>query len=124
MAEKRSAAAADVSKEISKELADKVYSLVEIARDSGSVKKGTNEATKAVERGHAKLVIAAKDVDPPEVVMHLPLICREKKIPFVTVPSKKELGKAAGIDVPSAAIAITNEGKGKKELEDVVSALG
>lgn len=112
-----------VDLDVSKEVAEKVYELVEIVRDSGQLKKGTNEATKAIERGVAKLVVIAEDVDPPEIVMHLPLLCKEKGAAYVFVPSKKELGAAAGIEVQTAAIAVTDEGKGKKELEDITKKI-
>jgi large subunit ribosomal protein L7Ae len=57
------------------ELADKTYEAVKKARESGGrIKKGTNETTKAVERGQAKLVVIAEDVDPPEIVGHLSLL--------------------------------------------------
>ncbi|MEM0021169.1 MAG: 50S ribosomal protein L7Ae [Fervidicoccaceae archaeon] len=104
------------------ELAEQAYKLVEKARSSGGkVKKGTNETTKAVERGVAKLVVIAEDVDPPEVVAHLPLLCEEKKIPYVYVPSKKRLGEAAGIEVQSAAVAVLEPGEAKQELNDLIS---
>lgn len=109
--------------QVSKDLADKVYEAVEAARNSGKLRRGTNEATKSIERGEAKLVVIAEDVDPAEVVMHLPIICDEKKIPFVYVPSKAELGKASGIDVPTGAIAIADEGEGKTLVKDVVNKL-
>jgi len=112
-----------VDVDVPKEIAEKVYQLIEIARDSGQLRKGTNETTKAIERSIAKLVVIAEDVEPPEIVMHLPVLCREKNVAYVFVPSKKELGTAAGIEVPTAAIGITNEGKGKKELEEVTRAL-
>ena len=60
----------------------------------GKVVRGTNEATKAIERGISKLIIIAEDVEPPEVVAHLPLICEEQKAAYAFVPSKQELGKA------------------------------
>ncbi|MFH1105932.1 MAG: ribosomal L7Ae/L30e/S12e/Gadd45 family protein, partial [Candidatus Aenigmatarchaeota archaeon] len=60
--------------QVSKDLADKVYEAVEAARNSGKLRRGTNEATKSIERGEAKLVVIAEDVDPAEVVMHLPIL--------------------------------------------------
>ncbi len=75
----------------------KVLQAIELARQSGSVRKGTNETTKSVERGNSKLVVIAEDVDPEEIVMHLPSLCEEKRIPFVFVASKKDLGSAAGL---------------------------
>jgi len=104
------------------ELAEQAYKLVEKVRTSGGkIKKGTNEATKAVERGVAKLVVIAENVDPPEVVAHLPLLCEEKKIPYVYVPDKKRLGEAAGIEVQSAAVAIVEPGDAKQELNDLIA---
>ncbi len=96
-----------------------ILEVIEIARETGKVKKGVNEATKAVERGVAKAVIVAEDVDPPEVIMHLAPLCDEKKIPLLKVPSKSELGRAAGIDVSAASLAITDAGEAKKKLEDI-----
>ncbi|MEM3328051.1 MAG: ribosomal L7Ae/L30e/S12e/Gadd45 family protein, partial [Thermoplasmata archaeon] len=57
--------------EVPKDLQDKILSALEIAKESGKIKKGTNEVTKAVERMEAKFVVIATDVSPPEVVAHL-----------------------------------------------------
>ena len=69
--------------EASKELMDKALEALETAKDTGKIKKGTNEVTKAVERGNAKLVLIGGDVNPPEIVMHLPMICEEKGITLI-----------------------------------------
>ncbi len=106
--------------EVPKELADKVLEAVRLARETGRVKVGTNETTKAVERGIAKLVVIAEDVDPEEIVMHLPILCEEKGVPYVYVPSKAELGKAGGIEVSAASLAIVEPGKAKDMLEEIV----
>ncbi|UCD26301.1 MAG: 50S ribosomal protein L7ae [Candidatus Bathyarchaeota archaeon] len=96
--------------EVPKELADAAYEALQIANQTGSVRKGTNETTKAVERGKAKLVVIAEDVDPPEVIAHLPLLCEERKIPYIFVPNKRKLGTSAGIDVPAASVSINEVG--------------
>lgn len=98
---------------------DKILHAVEIAKNTGKVRIGTNETTKAIERGIAKLVVAADDVQPKEVIMHLPSLCNEKKIPYATVKSKLELGRAAGIDVPTASIAVVEEGDAKRDIEEI-----
>ncbi len=109
--------------EVPPEIAEKAYEALRKARESGGkIKKGTNEVTKAVERGLAKLVLIAEDVDPPEVVMHLPLLCEEKKVPYLYVPSKKRLGEAAGIEVAAASAAILEPGEAKDLLEELVRA--
>ena len=97
--------------EVSHEVSEAAYEALQISVKTGRVKKGTNETTKAVERGQAKLVLIAGDVEPPEVVAHLPLLCEERKISYVFVPSKEKLGVSAGIDVSSAAAAINNVGE-------------
>ena len=90
---------------------EKAYEAIEVARTTGKIKKGTNEVTKQIERGQAKLVVFAKDTNPPEVVMHLPLLSKEKGVPCVEVPSKEELGAAAGIQVGTSAVAVTEPGE-------------
>jgi large subunit ribosomal protein L7Ae len=107
----------------SKELQDLAYDLVEKARDSGKISKGANEATKQVERGQAKLVIMAEDVTPEEILAHMPILCEEKKIPYTYVPSKQELGNAAGLGVATAAIAVLNPGKEKSAIENIVKKI-
>ena len=106
-----------------KELQDLAYDLVEKARDNGKISKGANEATKQVERGQAKLVVMAEDVTPEEVLAHMPILCEEKKIPYTYVPSKEELGSAAGLNVSTAAVAIVNPGKEKAGIESIVKKI-
>jgi large subunit ribosomal protein L7Ae len=107
--------------EVPKEIADAAYEALQIATKTGNVRKGTNETTKAVERAQAKLVVIAEDVDPPEVVAHLPLLCEERKIPYIFVPSKEKLGKAVGIDVPAASACIVNEGEAAGLVKEIVT---
>lgn len=102
------------------ELAQKAYEAIEVAKSTGKLKKGSNEVTKSLERGTAKLIAVAKDVTPPEITMHLPILAKEKGIPCVEVPSKEELGAAAGLSVGTAAIAITAEGDAKPLIKEIV----
>lgn len=108
---------------VSKDLADKVLQLLEMARNSGKIRKGTNEATKAIEKSAAQIVVIAEDVEPEEIVMHLPALCDEKKIPYVFVPSKQDLGRSAGIDKAMAAAAIVDAGEGKNLLKEVINGV-
>lgn len=108
--------------EASKEVADMVFEAIETAKATGGkIKKGTNEVTKALERGDAKLVAIAKDVSPPEIVMHIPVLAEEKGIPCYEVASREELGAAAGLQVATTAVAITNEGDAKKLVAELLS---
>lgn len=109
--------------EASKEIQDKALEVVEAAKTTGKIKKGVNETTKAIERGIAKLVLVAKDINPAEITMHIPPLCEEKNVPFVEVPSKDELGTAAGLSVSTAAVAVVDEGEGKKILKEIILKL-
>lgn len=93
-----------------------VYEIVEKARKTGKIEKGANEATKASERGTAKLVVYAADVEPKQIVAHLPIICKEKNVFCFEADSKKKLGLSAGINVGCAAIAVIDAGSAEKEL--------
>ena len=99
-----------------KDIVEKAYEAIELAKKTGKIKKGSNEATKVIERGVAKLVVVARDVEPKEIIMHLPALCKEKNIPLVVVPSKEELGAAAGLNIKTAAVAIVQEGDAKKSI--------
>ncbi|OLS25331.1 MAG: 50S ribosomal protein L7Ae [Candidatus Heimdallarchaeota archaeon LC_3] len=79
-----------------------------VKKDDNSLRRGTNETTKAIEKGTAKLVYLSLDVDPPEIVGHIPLLCEDKKVPYVFVDTKKELGKVAGLDVSMASAALVD----------------
>ncbi|HVC58550.1 MAG TPA: ribosomal L7Ae/L30e/S12e/Gadd45 family protein, partial [Candidatus Acidoferrales bacterium] len=97
----------------------KTYEALQMARQSGTIRKGANEVTKSVERGLASFVVIAADVEPEEVVVHLPTICEQKKIVYSFVPSKVELGKAIGMSVPCTAIAVEKEGSAASHIKDI-----
>src|SRR3989344_6666800 len=108
---------------VPEELRAKQASLLEKIKKTGKVRVGANEATKAAERGTAKLIVIAEDVSPAEIVMHLPLICKEKNIPVSYVSTKKCLGQYVGIEIGTAAIAILDEGDTKKDFSDFTKKL-
>ena len=51
--------------ELPKDVIENVYEAVEVAKTTGKIRKGTNETTKALEKGEAKLAVVAKDTQPP-----------------------------------------------------------
>ncbi len=105
------------------DLQERSIEALEVARDTGTVKKGTNETTKAVERGNADLVYIAEDVQPEEIVMHLPELCEEKGISFLFVETQDDIGHAAGLEVGSAAAAIVDAGDASDDVEDISQKL-
>ncbi len=110
--------------EVPDDLVPKILELVQTARETGGkVRKGVNETTKAVERGEALFVVIAEDVNPPEIVAHLPLLCDDKGVPYAYVPSKDDLGKAAGIEVPASSVAVVDAGQAKSLLEALIEKI-
>jgi large subunit ribosomal protein L7Ae len=97
-----------------------VYEIIEKARKTGKVEKGTNEVTKAIERGTAKLVAYAADVNPKEITQHLAILCKEKNIPCFEADKKEKLGIAVGIPVSCASVCIINSGDAEKDIESFV----
>jgi|SRR3989338_5072309 len=94
-----------------------VYEIIEKSRKTGKIEKGTNEVTKAIERGTAKFVAYALDVEPKEIVAHIPVLCREKKIPCKEADSKQKLGISAGLPVATSSVAVTNAGDAEKDIK-------
>lgn len=107
--------------EVSNDVVSKTYEALQLAKQTGTIRKGSNEVTKSVERGLASFVVIAGDVEPEEVVVHIPGLCEQKKIPYSYVPSKLDLGKAIGLNVPCTAIAVENAGNAASSIKDVVS---
>jgi large subunit ribosomal protein L7Ae len=96
---------------------EKAFEIIEVANKTGSIKRGCNEVTKALEQGKAKFVAAAEDTSPKEIIMHLPILAKEKGVKFVMVPKKEELGAAAGLPVGTAAVVVLNEGEAKSLIK-------
>ncbi|KAL1944718.1 hypothetical protein VTO73DRAFT_3148 [Trametes versicolor] len=94
------------------DLTNSILDLVERASQFKQLKKGANEATKTLNRGIAELIILTADTEPLEILLHLPLLCEEKNVSYIFVPSKAALGRACGVTRPVIAASITtNENK-------------
>jgi large subunit ribosomal protein L7Ae len=109
--------------ETPEDLVSPILEALRVAATSGKVKKGTNEATKAIERGTSKLIVIAEDVEPPEVVAHLPILCEEQGAAFVFVPTKQELGNSLGIEITSAAAAILDAGDAQHIVDQIIETV-
>ncbi|MCG7855325.1 MAG: 50S ribosomal protein L7Ae [Methanoregulaceae archaeon] len=109
--------------EVSEEIQNKALEALEIARDTGKIKKGANEATKAIERSLAALVLIGGDVEPEEIVMHLGPLCEEKKIPYLFINKQNDIGAASGLEVGSTAAAIVKPGKAKDLIDEIAKQI-
>jgi len=109
--------------EVSEEIQNKALEALEIARDTGKIKKGANEATKSIERSLAALVLIGGDVEPEEIVMHLGPLCEEKKIPYLFINKQNDIGAASGLEVGSTAAAIVKPGKAKDLIDEIAKQI-
>ena len=87
-------------------LTPKILNLVQQANNYKQVKKGANEATKTLNRNQADLIVMAADAEPLEILLHLPLLCEDKNVPYVFVRSKHALGRACGVSRQVIACSI------------------
>jgi large subunit ribosomal protein L7Ae len=80
------------------------------------LKYGLNHITWLVENQKARLVVIAKDVDPIELVVWLPALCRKFEVPFCIVKSKASLGKLVH---KKTAAAVAIESVKKEDVHDL-----
>ena len=84
-----------------------ILDLVQQATNYRQLKKGANEATKTLNRGISEFIVMAADTEPLEILLHLPLLCEDKNVPYVFVRSKQALGRACGVSRPVIAASVT-----------------
>lgn len=106
-----------------KPLQKSILELIATASNYKKVKKGANEATKTLNRGQTDLIILAADAEPIEIILHLPLLCEDKNVPYVFVSTQKILGRACGVSRPVIAASVLKEDEGQnkwgKQLQDI-----
>ena len=105
------------------EVIPQLKEMLSIAKSTGKIKKGVNETTKAIERKTAHFVVIAEDVTPEEVVVHIPMLCKENGIPYAFMPTRKELGEALGIPVPTSSAAIESAGDAAEKMQDILKKI-
>jgi len=102
-------------------LTQKILELVQQAANYKQLRKGANEATKTLNRGISEFIVMAADAEPLEILLHLPLLCEDKNVPYVFVRSKQALGRACGVSRAVIACSVTvNEGS---QLKPQITAI-
>jgi len=102
-------------------LTQKILELVQQAANYKQLRKGANEATKTLNRGISEFIVMSADAEPLEILLHLPLLCEDKNVPYVFVRSKQALGRACGVSRPVIACSVTvNEGS---QLKPQITAI-
>jgi len=100
----------------------KVLELVQQANNFKQLKKGANEATKTLNRGIAELILLAADTEPLAILLHLPLLCEDKNVHYLFVPSRQALGRACGVSRSVIACSIISGGEGA-QLKSQINAI-
>ncbi|CAE7262211.1 snu13 [Symbiodinium sp. KB8] len=102
-----------------------ILELVQQAANYKQLKKGANEATKTLNRGISEFIVLAADAEPLEILLHLPLLCEDKNVPYVFVPSKVALGRACNVSRPviSASIMTTEGSQLKGQIDTTKLAI-
>jgi H/ACA ribonucleoprotein complex subunit 2 len=99
------------------------------------VKRGVKEVVKGIrkgEKGYAmlfsmfcseilklfcSLLILAADINPIDIISHLPVLSEEAQIPYVFVSSKEELGHASSTKRPTSCVMVCPDQKKRKRKE-------
>merc|ERR1711900_116825 len=89
------------------------------------LKYGINHITNLVESRKAKLVVIAHDVDPIEIVVWLPALCKAQGVPYCIVKGKAALGRLVGMKTVTciALDTVKSEDSGAfSKIEDAVES--
>lgn len=78
-----------------------------------SLKQGANSVVRAIEQKKAQLVVIAHDVDPLELVLFIPALCRKMGIPYCIVKGKARLGRLVHRKT-CTCVALTNVESGDR----------
>ena len=101
------------------ELTRQIFKACEKAVNLKKLKRGANEATKALNRDIAEIVVLAADATPLEIILHLPLLCEDKSVGYIFVPSMAELGQACGTSRNVVSCVITSRPGDNTMAEDI-----
>eukprot|EP00055_Hartaetosiga_balthica_P002477 m.4120 g.4120 ORF g.4120 m.4120 type:complete len:127 (-) comp2173_c0_seq1:146-526(-) len=103
------------------DLTKTILDLVQQAANYKQLKKGANEATKTLNRGISEFIVMAADTEPLEILLHLPLLCEDKNVPYVFVRSKQALGRACGVSRPviSASVVVNDGSQLKSQIDSI-----
>jgi len=91
----------------SRKVTKKLHKLVKKASQAKCVKRGVKEVVKALRKGEKGFCVIAGDISPVDVITHLPIMCEDRQVSYLYVPSKHDLGAAACTKRPTSCILIT-----------------
>jgi len=105
-----------------KKMVKKVLKTIKKAAGVKGIRRGVKEVVKAIKKGEKGLCFIAGDISPIDVIAHVPILCEEKGVPYVYVPSKEDLGQASLTKRPTSIVLVTRKDDGDyKEAFDELS---
>lgn len=108
-------------------LTKKLYSLIKAAVTADKkrgIVKGIKDVTKAVRKGKGEgIVVLGADVSPYDVVSHFPVVLEEKKIPYVWVPSRQDLGAATNCKKATSVVLLKANASNQASFDKCVTAI-
>lgn len=84
---------------------------------------GIQEVTRAIEKKTARLVIIANNVDPLELVLWMPTLCRSQKVPYAIIKDKARLGDAVGQKTCTCVAVTTVKAEDEATLTNVIRSV-
>lgn len=84
---------------------------------------GIQEVTRLIERKKAKIVVIANDVDPIELVLWLPALCRAQKVPYAIVKDKARLGELIGQKTATVVALKGVRSENERALKNITKAV-
>jgi len=85
------------------------------------IKYGLNHVTTLIENKQAKLVVIPHDVDPIELVVWMPALCRKKDVPYCIIKGKSRLGQLVHKKTASCIALTTVRQEDKNELDTLAN---
>ncbi|KAJ6485026.1 RNA-binding protein [Mycena vitilis] len=96
-----------------KKLLKKLHKTIKKASKARQVKRGVKEVVKGIRKGEKGLLILAADINPIDIISHLPVLSEEAQIPYIFVSSKEELGNASSTKRPTSCVMVCPDQKKK-----------
>ncbi|CCU76894.1 60S ribosomal protein L8 [Blumeria hordei DH14] len=95
----------------------------DVSKKPYTVKYGLNHVVGLIENKKATLVLIPNDVDPIELVIFLPALCRKMGIPYAIIKGKARLGTVVNKKT-AAVLAITEvRSEDKTELSKLIQSI-
>lgn len=106
-----------------KKLNRRLLKAVKESAEGKTLRRGVKEVVKAIRKKEQGFVLIAGDINPIDVITHVPVLCEEAEIPYVFVPSKEELGLAGLTKRPTSVVMVREGAKGPADYKECVDEI-